>query len=266
MANIIRSAKSGTDWGANELMAYNITVNAIPPQEFFPQGANVPSTGLDPALITAALDADDVSDDTYRFLTYLDLATNAGKETAIDDFAREVLRTLGFEERGLALRTRHIIPLSICGDISKVAQTDVCLLDRRSVVLLVLQKDKMIFNPSDPEAQVIAEAIAAYQYNDQKRQRMGLHPLDTMTIPCITMIGTRPTFYLVPVTKALSDAVITGQWPAVKTEVAKCVTVAGHNRRSSEGMETPEYRRVALQRFIAFKALAKNQWEKFLVD
>ncbi|KAK2467349.1 hypothetical protein APHAL10511_000584 [Amanita phalloides] len=130
MANIIRSAKSGSDWGGNELMAYNITVIAKPP----------PLTGLDPALVTASLDADDVSDDTYRFLTYLDLATNAGQETAIDDFAREVLRTLGFEERGLALRIRHNIPLAICGDIGKVAQTDVCLLDRRSMVLLVLQR------------------------------------------------------------------------------------------------------------------------------
>jgi len=88
---------------------------------------------------------------------------------------------------------------------------------------------------------------------------MGLHPLDTMTMPCINMIGTRPIFYLVPVTKALSDVVITGQWPSVKTEVLKCVTVAGHNRWSSEGMETPEYRMVGLECFIAFEALAKSQ-------
>jgi len=164
MANIIRSAKSGSDWGGNELMGYNTTVTAVPPHQFFLQGAN-----------------------------------------------------------------------PICGDITKVAQTDVCLLDQRSMNLLVLQKDRTIFNCSDPEAYV----IAAYQCNNQKRQQMDLHPLDTMTI-CINMIGTRPIFYLVPVTKALSDVVITGQWPSVKTEVLKCVTVAGHNCRSSEGMETPE--------------------------
>ena len=77
-------------------------------------------------------------------------------------------------------------------------------------------------------------------------------------------ITTRPTFYLVPVTHELSDAVITGQWPKVETEVLKCVTVAGHNRRVSEGMETPEYRRVALQRMIAFKVLAESQWESLI--
>jgi len=94
--------------------------------------------------------------------------------------------------------------------------------------LPILQKDRTIFNRSDPEAYV----IAAYQCNNQQRQQMGLHPLDTMTMPCITMIGTRPIFYLVPVKKALSDAVITGQWPSVKTEVLKCVTVEGPNCRS----------------------------------
>ncbi|KAK2460093.1 hypothetical protein APHAL10511_007891 [Amanita phalloides] len=263
MANIIRSPKSGSDWGGNELMAYNITIIPKPPQQFFPQGGDMPLTDLDPALVTATLDADDVSDDTYRFLSYLDIAINTSQETAIGDFAREVLRTLGFEERGLVLRNRHIFPLTICGD-SKATQIDVCLSDRWSLVLLVLQGERTIF--SDPEAQVIAEAIAVYQHNNMKRQRVGVLPLDAMTVPCITMVGTRPTFYLVPVTKALSDTVINGQLPSVCTEVFRCVTVAGDNRRSSEGMENPEYRRVAFQHFLAFKALAKSHWEKFLAD
>lgn len=89
--------------------------------------------------------------------------------------------------------------------------------------------------------------------------------LDEMVFPCITMVGTRPTFYLVPVNRALSEAVTTGQYPPRSTVVRKCVTVAGHNRSSSEGMEKPEYRRVALERFVAFKTLAKSHWEKFLV-
>jgi hypothetical protein len=267
MANLIRSAKSGSDWGRNELLAYHITVDPIPPQEFFRQEADPPLTGLDPALLNSPLDLDDanMSDDTYRFLAYLDFATNTSQETAVDDFARELLRVVGFEERGRILRTRHIISLSICGENNTVAQTDVCLVDRRSTILLILQKDKTIFNPSNPEPQVIAEAIAAYQHNNERRAGMGLPTLNTMTVPCITMVGTRPTFYLVPVTRELSDAVTTGQWPEVETKVLKCVTVAGH-RRLSEGMEVPEYRRVAFQRMIAFRAIAKSHWEKFLVD
>lgn len=221
--------------------------------------------GVDPSLVDSAVDADNVPTDTFQYLTHLDLATNAGQESLIVDFSRETLRILDFAERGLALSTRYIIPLTICGDNRRIAQTDVCLLDRRSMILLILQVDKTIFNSTQPEPQIIAEAIAAYQYNNEKRQTRGLPTLDTMTIPCITMVGTRPTFYLVPVTQALSVAVATSQYPEVPTKVVKYVTFLGHNHRSSEGMETPEYRRVAFQRFVAFKSLAREYWQTFLV-
>ena len=74
------------------------------------------------------------------------------------------------------------------------------------------------FQSFNPEPQVIAEAIAGYQHNNERRAGMGLPTLNTMTVPCITMVGTRPTFYLVPVTRELSDAVTTGQWRYQSTE------------------------------------------------
>jgi len=43
-----------------------------------------------------------------------------------------------------------------------------CLLDQRSMVLLVLQ-DKAIFNASQP--QIIAEAIAAYQNSNKNKTK-----------------------------------------------------------------------------------------------
>jgi hypothetical protein len=267
-SSLFRSPKSGRDWTANELIAYNITVTTQSPQEFFLRNPEPSLVGLDPSLIDSAVDAENVPDQTFRYLTQLDLATShsASQESLINDFSRETLRLLGFEERGLALSTRYIIPLTICGDSRRTAQTDVCLLDRRSmIILLVLQEDKTIFDSTRPEPQVIAEAIAAYQYNNEKRQTRGLPTLDAMTIPCITMVDTRPTFYLVPVTRALSVAVVTGQLPEAPTEVVKCVTFLGHNRRSSEGMETPEYRRIAFQRFVAFKDLVKSYWQTFIV-
>ena len=92
---------------------------------------------------------------------HLDLATNDGQRSLIDDFAREGLAL----KNGalIALSTRYstrYIPLTICGDNRRTAQTDVCLLNRQSI-LLVLQKDTTIFSSSQPEAHVIAEAIAA---------------------------------------------------------------------------------------------------------
>ena len=56
------------------------------------------------------------------------------------------------EEGGLILGTHHTIPLSICGDLSKVPQTNICLLDR------------------------------PYQYNNQKRQCMDLPALNIMIV------------------------------------------------------------------------------------
>ena len=47
----------------------------------------------------------------------------------------------------------------------------------------------------------------------------GLDPLDAMTIPCITMTDTHPTFHLVPVTRELENAIITGQYSATQTRV-----------------------------------------------
>jgi hypothetical protein len=80
------------------------------------------------------------------------------------------------------------------------------------------------------------------------------------------MVSTRPIFYFVPITKALSNGVATGQYPEAQTTVEKCMTSLGHNRdrRVNEGMETPEYRRVAFERFLAFKALAREYWQTFI--
>jgi len=133
-----------------------------------------------------------------------------------------------------------------------------------SLVLLVLVKDKTIFNKTSPEAQVVAEAISAFQSNNAKREASGLPFLNAMTIPCITMTGTCPTFYLVPVSQNTSDAVILGEYPATETQVHKCVMTRVHARPTSEGMENIEYRKLALKRLLAFKALEKSHWEQFL--
>jgi hypothetical protein len=97
---------------------------------------------------------------------------------------------------------------------------------------------------------VIAEAIATFQYNNRARARLGLDELDAM-------VGTRAIFYKVPVTSALNRAVITAQYPPEITHVNKCVVVPA-SRRLSEGMEVPEFRKLALQHYEAFKIVAKH--------
>lgn len=263
MANAIRSAKSGSDWTANELLAYNIAVSPVAPQDFFPV-PDPPLNHIDPAILTAPPGATDpaISDPASEYLGYLELAANATQESFIDTFAAETLKLLGFAERGTIVTTRFAIPLTICADDTHTAPTGACLLSRPSLVLLVLAQDKTLSNRTNAEAQAVAGAIAAFQYNNHKRKSHGLATLDRMTVPCIAMSGTRPAFYLVPVTTDLSEAVITGRYPAAQTRVRECATVhvATHTWCLGTGMEDTEYRKLALRRFLAFKGLAKSYW------
>ena len=265
MANLIRSAKSGSDWSTNELLAYNITVQRQDVVNFF--GHELGSIDhLDSNLFSSAdpTIAVDFSKVTYRFLAYLDLASraNAGQESAINDLAKSVLEVTGFDQIGTVLRTRYDIPFTICGDSYRAASSGVCLVHLNSMILLVVQEDMTAFSSSDLEPQIIAEAIATFQHNNRKRADLDLPQLDTMTIPCITMVGTRPFFYQIPVTQQLSDCVATGRFPPQPTVVRRCAPPA--RRRTFEGMEFPDYRRIALQYYDASRGVAKDCWTTYL--
>ena len=257
MADLIRSAKSGSDWTSNELAAYNITVRRQSAPDFFGYQPNTIPEYLDPEFVHSPVPPNDNIADvaTFRILQYIDLATraNATQESAIDDVARELLRLLNFEEKGTLLRSRYAIPFLISGDTGRIAQTDLCLIQGSSTILLIIQEDKTGFSQKDPKAQVIAEAIAAFQYNNLSRDQAGLDTVESMTIPAMIMIGTRPIFYKIPVTRALSDAVARAQYPAFQTTVFKC-TVNPLSRRQSDGMEAPEFRQDILKHYNAFKA------------
>lgn len=87
------------------MLAYNIRVSSETPHSFY--GIPLPPVAslndLDPDLVSGTISTQGLKDETYRLLQYLDLAStaNAGQESAIDDFAREILRVLGYERRGL---------------------------------------------------------------------------------------------------------------------------------------------------------------------
>ncbi|KAG1850146.1 hypothetical protein F4604DRAFT_82699 [Suillus subluteus] len=238
MSRHVRTAKSASSWAQDELNSYRITIEELEPAQFFP---SVPDTlgGLDPALATAAIDATNVSDEVYPILRFLQAATNTTREVDIDEFARVILSAIDFDDKlELAIRVRRNISLLICGE-KKSAETNVCLVDWSTEIVHILQENKTTKNPHDPEPQLIAEAITGFQHNNNKRQDMGLVALDKMTLPCITMVGTRVTFYPVPVTKELSNAVVHGTYPESETKVKKSeCKVDGVNG----GMENPAYR------------------------
>ena len=66
--------------------------------------------------------------------------------------------------------------------------------------LLLVQEDKRDLEIMDPEPQLTAEAIAAVQSNNRTRDRLGLDPFDVNVMAGITMAGTSPTFFQIPVT------------------------------------------------------------------
>jgi hypothetical protein len=268
MANLNRSAKSGSDWTTNDLLAYNIRVCSQSPAKFYnqPLPTLASLSSLDPNLLSSTLHMQGLSDETYRLLQYLDLAlrVSSGQKSAVEDFTREILRALGYEKRGLLLRSHYAIPLLISGDPNRSAQTDMCLVQGSSTILLVVQEDKSTISLRDPEPQVIAGAIATFQSNNRIRTQLGESELESMTIPCIAMMGTQPIFYLVPITRELSEAVATAQCPLSPTVVKKCVVVS-NSRHLSEGMETLDFRQVALQHFTAFHTLAEAHWSTFMI-
>lgn len=254
MANLSRSAKSGSDWTDNDLSAYNITIVSQDAATFFGQPA-LPQPALNPELLTT-LNAEEIQDDEcYKLVRYMDLAMNPipGEESAVDDFTMRLLRAIGYETRNRDLRSRKSIPLFICG-MWMYAKTDVCVMDSNQIMLLV-QEDKQHLELRDATPQLIAEAIAAFQSNNARRhQVLNLPPLASKVMAGITMTGTSPTFFKIPVTAELNDAIRFGHYPAAPTVVAMHIPdLPRPARRLSEGMRPLDNRRNILACFEAFK-------------
>jgi hypothetical protein len=149
------------------------------------------------------------------------------------------------------MRSRKNIRLFMCGK-DVYAETDVCVLDSNSYILLLAQEDKTHINPADPEAQFIAGATAAFQTNNRKRDReLFLPALDKQIIPGIMMFGTFPVFYKIEVTPELDQAIRFGQYPTHATIVQRHTPRV--SKKQSEGMRPLDNRRKILQCYHAFR-------------
>jgi len=210
---------------------------------------------INPAILTAT-DPDDAADDSvYELLHMMDLAMSPApaEESAVDDFAVLLLCALGYTTRGRVLRSRKDIPLIICGE-NRHAKTDVCIINQNEILLLV-QEDKQHMDLSDPEPQLIAEAIAAFAANNRTRQRsLNQPPLDSKIMAGITMNGTAPIFYKIKVTAALVTSIGGGAYPQVATTVyAHIPNIPRPKCHWSEGMKPLDNRQVILSCYEAFK-------------
>ncbi|KAN0086219.1 hypothetical protein V8E55_007353 [Tylopilus felleus] len=138
--------------------------------------------------------------DDRLFFRYMELVEKPhSPESRVDDFAAFILRILNYDNEARVICQRTEISFPMAGQRVD-AKIDVCLMDELELVLLV---QGWTLSNDDPEPQIIAEAIAAFYQNNLRRKKTGLQSLQYKYIPAITMIGTAPIFYRIPVTMAL---------------------------------------------------------------
>jgi len=194
-----------------------------------------------------------------ELITYIDLAMIPEKhETAVHDFAVELLKVLGYVRRTRVARTRVALSILICGE-NRHANTDVCIVDRsQNDILLLVQADKRLelVEPVNAQAQLVAEAVAAFNENNAQRETAGLPPMAEKVMPGIVMVGTSPAFFKIPVTRTLSTHIRHGTYPPEETRVTYCYPpIPRPGRRRSEGMKPLDNRREILKCYEAFKAI-----------
>ena len=259
MANLIRVAKSGSDWGPNDLDAFNISIIEQDQETFFddPLPAYKGPAGFlqregPVGFLQHEEGVEGLDKSSLALIKRLDLAMKitGGEESAVIDFAAELLRAMNYETESTVVCTRKDTRFFMCGE-PVYAKTDVCILDLVFGILLLVQEDKSHIRPQDPESQLIAGAIAAFQSNNAKQVNdLFQDPLPTMLIPGITMSGTFPRFYKIEVTADLERCVRYGQFPTAKTIVYRHTPrVPG---RRSDGMRPLDNREHILRCYGGF--------------
>ncbi|KZP03270.1 hypothetical protein FIBSPDRAFT_855719 [Athelia psychrophila] len=252
MAGLVRSPKSGNEWTNADIRAYNITFETQDFGTFFGQ----PVPMLPPSELLTLQNSDDATTpDAYRILRYMLLAMDRipNEESWVAPFTEKLLVHLGYESLEKSVMPLQQMPFFTCGE-SRIAAADVCVMSAAEV-LLVAQEDKQHMDDGDPDPQLVAEAIAAFQFNNYKRTKVLDEPaIAFRVIAGLTMVGTAPTFFKIPVTQELVTAVELGEYPAAPTVVAMHVPkIARPSCRVAEGMQPLDNRQIILACFEAFK-------------
>lgn len=251
MSHLIRSPKSASDWSNNELRAYHITVEEQDATSFFGIGKlpdpNCPQDFLRNRVATENVDK--ITNGLLWDMEEIIIQSQLG-EASVDQFACSLLLATGFTSRHVHPSLRRSLRLLIGGE-RRSAQTDVCLVYDHSMLLLV-QEDKAPGRPADcGEAQLIAEAVAAWQYNVLSGV---LSESTTGIVPAILMVGTYPVFYKIPVSAALNASIESLSYPTTETAVTKCSPkVPRPNNKYGEGMYSLDHRDAILRYLEAFR-------------
>ena len=206
-----------------------------------------------------------VDGETWKLLHHLNLVLDPqiGRESVVDNFAAKLLEMLGYDDGHRIIFIRRELPIVVSG-VLYTTQADVCVMDDNYQILLILH-DELIPSFKDPEPQIVAKAIAAYQANNKVRAtslNLPTLPTTSITFPVISMIGTKLIFYKITITNQLYSAVLHGQTSGLSgpeelpTRLLRYIPVLP--RRDDPGMRPLENRVEILACLEAFKQFVGN--------
>ncbi|KAG6810026.1 hypothetical protein H0H92_013640 [Tricholoma furcatifolium] len=248
------------EWSTIDLEKYNIVVKS---SQIF--DSTLPLDALPPLdasnYLRCALYVTPPPDPSEYYLRYVTHAHHHCSEdrSSLDDLIIQTLKVAGFQERGTTIQKGYSIVT--CDDTTD-APLQVCLFHRYRLILLLACRTYYDWEHTAVKEILVTQAIAAYRHNNAKRTDKGLKPLDAMVFPCISIHDLQPTFYFIPITMALSTAVMHGQSPSTTTTILES-TVPRPKGAKWCSMKDPTYRPIALACFKVFRGAAKLHWEKF---
>jgi hypothetical protein len=271
----------------NELMAFNIRVSTVDIQTFFGI-PNLPQTTVSPVILNNLEEpiggpGPPLLKSELDFFSYLEdaMAIPPAEESFVDDFAAFILRLMNYNDGRRLIHLWKALGFEMCGQRVD-AKTDVCITERSPTTgvryLLLVQEDKVRkphlcmlqtcsadmqvdatyskrhMSREDPEQQLIAEVIAAFYENNKALRAAGLPTLQSKTFVGITMVGSAPIFYKIPVTEELLTCLATSQYPPHPTIVQKFFPpVPNLSKLSNDGMRPLVNRCIIFRCFEAFK-------------
>ncbi|KAG6825412.1 hypothetical protein H0H92_003765 [Tricholoma furcatifolium] len=283
------SVKSGSEWNNSDLKHCNVNIIDVDFASFFDGLKEVPVPSVSPAILStkAAFPQQPhplqthtaLMNEERSFFKYLEAAMVAGElqTSAITDFIFHTLQLLGFTEpkpsklhnehvghHRRVLRRDHDLPLFMCGRTVHTT-ADLCLLfpgeeEHHGNQVLLLAKAAPFPTPgSEPqcaEAQLIAQAIGAFQCYNRDRRRARLDSVETEVIPGLIMQGTTPILYKIEITASLVECVQSAQKPTRVTSVKRLrVPMESPGTVVAEGMIPLGNRKIMLGYLEALKGL-----------
>ncbi|KAG6827106.1 hypothetical protein H0H92_013177 [Tricholoma furcatifolium] len=265
MAYIDRIPKPGREWTQEDLQAYKISVREM---QLHPDSTL--HLDIDPAILNCPLGhvSSTTSDVAAIYLGYLYHAINPSSSQKFmrNQFLKETLKLMRFDnEPRTLIKSQHPIPFTVRGR-SLLAETDLCLIHTPSSIILLplIEDDESTNFGSNADAVVIAQALAAFAFNNAMRFVYRLAHLPIMIIPCILINGTRPTFYLVPITEELSTAVVAGKYPMTPTEVWRYHIPVTDDMLPEVDLKDVKYRQLAFRCLLMFKTTASEYWKNVM--